>query len=88
VGDEHVRAARRRCELRRSSRFVLDDGADEDVIKNRVTHTKKSRDAFSGYNHGLQWQITCTEVAKLKISVALLQACYIVFQVAAITLEM
>lgn len=47
--------------------LALDDGADPDVIETRVTHTKKSRGAFDGYNRGLQWAKTCGEVAKLRI---------------------
>ena len=47
--------------------LVLDDGADPHVIESRVTHTKKSRSAFDGYNRGRQWEITCTEVAKLRL---------------------
>jgi hypothetical protein len=48
--------------------LVLENGADQHVIENRVTHTRKRRAAFDGYNRGLQWERTCTEVAKLKIS--------------------
>lgn len=48
--------------------LVLDDGADPHVIESRVTHTKRSRSAFDGYNRGRQWEITCAEVAKLKIA--------------------
>lgn len=47
---------------------MLEDGADPHVIETRVTHTKKSRSAFDGYNRGRQWEITCAEVAKLKIA--------------------
>jgi SAM-dependent methyltransferase len=39
-----------------------------EVIETRVTHTKKSRSAFDGYNRGRQWEITCAEVAKLRIA--------------------
>jgi hypothetical protein len=43
------------------------------VIENRVTHTKKNRGAFDGYDRrnaasGPQWTETCAEVAKLQIS--------------------
>jgi hypothetical protein len=31
-----------------------------------VTHTKKSRSAFDGYNRVRQWEVTRGEVAKLK----------------------
>jgi hypothetical protein len=48
--------------------LVLEDGADQHIIENRVTHTRKRRSAFDGYNRGFQWERTCTEVAKLKIS--------------------
>ncbi len=48
--------------------LALEDGADPHVIETRVTHTKKSRSAFDGYNRGLQWSITCAEVAKLRIT--------------------
>lgn len=47
--------------------LTLEDGADPHVIETRVTHTKKSRSAFDGYNRGRQWAITCVEVAKLRI---------------------
>lgn len=47
--------------------LVLDDGADPHVIESRVTHTKKSRSAFDGYNRGRQWELTCAEVAKLRL---------------------
>jgi len=33
-----------------------------------VTHTRKSRSAFDGYNRGLQWERTCAEVLKLRIT--------------------
>ncbi len=48
--------------------LVLEDGADPHLIETRVTHTKKRRSAFDGYNRGLQWERTCAEVAKLKIA--------------------
>jgi len=44
------------------------DGADPDVLETRVTHTRKSRSAFDGYNRGLQWERTCAEVSKLHIT--------------------
>lgn len=47
--------------------LALEDGADRDIIESRVTHTKKRRSAFDGYNRGEQWARTCTEVAKLRI---------------------
>jgi hypothetical protein len=47
--------------------LALEDDADPHVIETRVTHTKKSRSAFDGYNRGRQWEITCAEVSKLRI---------------------
>jgi hypothetical protein len=38
------------------------------VIETRVTHTKKSRSAFDGYNRGQQWALTGAEVAKLRLT--------------------
>ena len=32
-----------------------------------MTHTRKSRNAFDGYNRGLHWERTCAEIAKLRI---------------------
>src|SRR5262245_26081329 len=48
--------------------LALEDGADPHIIETRVTHTRKKRSAFEGYNRGLQWERTCVEIAKLKIS--------------------
>lgn len=48
--------------------LALDDGADPHIIETRVTHTRKSRSAFDGYNRGRQWELVCGEVAKLRIS--------------------
>jgi integrase len=48
--------------------LAIEDGADPEVLENRVTHTRKSRSAFDGYNRGSQWERTCSEVAKLRIS--------------------
>ncbi len=48
--------------------LALEDGADPHLIETRVTHTRKKRSAFEGYNRGLQWDRTCAEVAKLKIA--------------------
>jgi hypothetical protein len=60
--------------------LALEDGADPEVIESRVTHTKRSRSAFRGYDRGERWAQTCAEVAKLRIvreprgEVAVLQA--------------
>jgi integrase len=48
--------------------LAIEDGADPEILENRVTHTRKSRNAFDGYNRGAQWERTCGEVAKLRIS--------------------
>jgi integrase len=48
--------------------LALDDGADPRIIEERVTHTKRQRGAFDGYNRGRQWEATCAEVAKLRIT--------------------
>jgi integrase len=48
--------------------LAIEDGADADVIETRVTHTRKSRNAFDGYNRGLQWERTCAEISKLRIT--------------------
>ncbi len=45
----------------------IEDGANPDVIRDRVTHTKARNDAFSGYDRGPHWVETCQEVAKLRI---------------------
>jgi len=48
--------------------LAIDDGADPEVLETRVTHNRKSRSAFDGYNRGLHWERTCAEVAKLRIT--------------------
>lgn len=48
--------------------LAVDDGANRDVIKNRVTHAKSVRDAFDHYYRGTQWIETCAELSKLKIA--------------------
>ncbi len=47
--------------------LAIEDGADRDVIRDRVTHTKSRKDAFGGYDRGEHWNETCREVAKLSI---------------------
>ncbi len=51
--------------------LAIEDGADPTIIRDRVTHTKAKRDAFSGYDRGPHWEATCREVAKLKLAPAL-----------------
>lgn len=51
--------------------LAIDDGADPDVIRDRVTHTKAKRNAFDGYDRGPHWAATCREVAKLRLAPAL-----------------
>lgn len=49
--------------------LAVEDGADERILRDRVTHTKPRRDAFDGYNRlGPAWAETCAEVAKLRIA--------------------
>lgn len=52
--------------------LALEDGADPEVIEQRVTHAKSRRSAFSGYDRGERWAETCREVAKLRLAAALL----------------
>lgn len=48
--------------------LAIEDGADPEILETRVTHTRKSRNAFDGYNRGLHWERTCTEIAKRRIA--------------------
>ncbi|HEY5923137.1 MAG TPA: hypothetical protein VIV11_15765 [Kofleriaceae bacterium] len=48
--------------------LAIEDGADEDVIRERVTHAKPRRNAFDGYDRADHWKRTCGEVAKLRIT--------------------
>src|SRR5882724_8672202 len=48
--------------------LAIEDGADPDVIETRVTHTRKARNVFDGYNRGLHWERTCSEISKLRIT--------------------
>jgi hypothetical protein len=48
--------------------LVIEDGAKPDVIRDRVTHTKAARDAFSGYDRGPHWIEACAEVSKLQLT--------------------
>lgn len=47
--------------------LALEDDADRDILRSRITHTPPRRDAFDGYDRGERWAETCREVAKLKI---------------------
>jgi integrase len=47
--------------------LALEDGADRDILRSRITHTPPKRDAFDGYDRGERWAETCREVAKLRI---------------------
>lgn len=51
--------------------LAIEDEADPDIIRERVTHTKARRDAFDGYDRGPHWIATCREVAKLRLAPAL-----------------
>jgi len=48
--------------------LAIEDGADPEILETRVTHTRKSRSAFDGYNRGLHWERTCAELSKLRIA--------------------
>lgn len=48
--------------------LAIDDGANPDVIRQRVTHARVRRNAFDGYDRGDRWMETCTALAKLKIA--------------------
>jgi hypothetical protein len=48
--------------------LAIEDGADPDVIETRVTHSRKARNVFDGYNRGLHWERTCAEISKLRIT--------------------
>ncbi len=47
--------------------LAIEDGVDPEILETRVTHTRKSRNAFHGYNRGLHWARTCAEIVKLQI---------------------
>jgi hypothetical protein len=55
--------------------LAMEDGADRDVIRDRVTHTSSRRDAFSGYDRGPHWVEACQEVAKLRIRLLATAVC-------------
>ena len=48
--------------------LAIEDGANPDVIETRVTHSRKARNVFDGYNCGLHWERTCAEISKLRIT--------------------
>jgi len=48
--------------------LAIEDGADPDVIETRMTHTRKARNVFDGYNRGLHWERTCSEILKFRIT--------------------
>lgn len=47
--------------------LAIEDGTDPVILRDRVTHTKSRRDAFTGYDRGPHWIQTCHEVSKLKL---------------------
>jgi integrase len=47
--------------------LAVEDGADDEVLADRVTHTKPKRSAFDGYDRGPHWLETCAEISKLRI---------------------
>ena len=48
--------------------LALDDGADETLIRERVTHAKPVKNAFDHYYRGTKWLRTCEEISKLRIA--------------------
>jgi hypothetical protein len=40
--------------------LAIEDGANRDIIRDRVTHAKVRRDAFDGYDRGEHWNATCS----------------------------
>ncbi len=47
--------------------LATEDGTRPDVIETRVTHSRKARNVFDGYNRGHHWERTCAEISKLRI---------------------
>lgn len=47
--------------------LALEDGADREILRERVTHAKPRRDAFDGYDRGERWAETCREVGRLRL---------------------
>jgi hypothetical protein len=41
--------------------LAIEDGADPEILEDRVTRARQSRSAFDGYNRGPQWERTCAE---------------------------
>lgn len=69
ISDPRIPRHRRHYDMRATfATLAIEDGADEDILKTRVTHTRRFRDAFDGYNRGLHWERTCAEVSKLRIT--------------------
>lgn len=48
--------------------LAIEDGANPDVIRQRVTHAKARRNAFDGYDRGAHWNETSVEVSKLRLA--------------------
>jgi integrase len=48
--------------------LAIEDGADAEILEQRVTHTKPRRSAFAGYDRGPHWIEACAEVAKLRLT--------------------
>ncbi|CAN5178576.1 hypothetical protein BH11MYX1_BH11MYX1_04450 [soil metagenome] len=47
--------------------LAIDDGADPAIIRDRITHTKRKKNAFDGYDRGTHFTQTCAELSKLRI---------------------
>jgi hypothetical protein len=48
--------------------LAIEDGADPEILENRVTHARQSRSAFDGYNRGPAVGADVRRVAKLRIA--------------------
>jgi integrase len=47
--------------------LAIEDGADPEVIRERITHARARRNAFDGYDRGEHWTRTCAELSKLRL---------------------
>ena len=47
--------------------LAIDDGADETLIRERVTHARPVKNAFDHYYRGTKWLRTCEELSKLAL---------------------
>lgn len=47
--------------------LALEDGANRDILRDRITHAKPRKNAFDGYDRGQHWVEACTAVSLLHI---------------------